>query len=305
MATGSVRSLLAALFAALVTIAILMVPTSARSSTPGGNPNAGCNQQDETTGGVYDATCDGTQGGNGNNDNPDHTPGPPCAGCVGHADNQEPPGQQPGGSDANNGYECDGNQGIGQGNPAHTSCTPSPTPTSVEPTPTPTPTETSVEPTPTPTPTPTETDEDVCPNIEGMQTTVPPGMTVAASGECTSPRDNTPPNAPPVGNTPPTDAPPETTPPVDAPPVDTPPVDTPDVAPDLSTPGDVVLGVRFTRPRLGFEPSVAADRVEAAVQTQQGALPFTGTAVTWLVPIALMLIAPGALLAFGRRARKN
>lgn len=44
------------------------------------------------------------------------------AGSVGKADNKYPPGQAPGGSDNNNGYECDGNGGVGQGNPAHSTC---------------------------------------------------------------------------------------------------------------------------------------------------------------------------------------
>lgn len=54
----------------------------------------------------------------------DASTGKPCAGCVGKADNKNPQGQFPNASDANNGYECDGNQGIAKGNPAHTSCVP-------------------------------------------------------------------------------------------------------------------------------------------------------------------------------------
>jgi hypothetical protein len=41
----------------------------------------------------------------------------PCDGCVGNADNKTPGGQSAG--DRNNGYECDANAGVGQGNPAH------------------------------------------------------------------------------------------------------------------------------------------------------------------------------------------
>jgi LPXTG-motif cell wall-anchored protein len=41
---------------------------------------------------------------------------------VGAADNKNPKGQAPDGSDHNNGYECDGNHGIGRSNPAHTGC---------------------------------------------------------------------------------------------------------------------------------------------------------------------------------------
>lgn len=50
--------------------------------------------------------------------------GRPDAGTVGKADDKNPPGQFPDGTDANNGYECDGNSGIGRTNPAHTGCTP-------------------------------------------------------------------------------------------------------------------------------------------------------------------------------------
>ena len=67
--------------------------------------------------GPYDPTtpCTGDNQGNGN---------APCNGSVGNADDKNPPGQLPGGSDSNNGYECDNNKGIGDngGNPAHTGC---------------------------------------------------------------------------------------------------------------------------------------------------------------------------------------
>ena len=69
--------------------------------------------------GPYDSTCDGTASANGNGAGG----GRPCAGCVGNADNKNMLGQMPNGSDSNNGYECDGNNGIAKGNPAHTSCT--------------------------------------------------------------------------------------------------------------------------------------------------------------------------------------
>lgn len=49
--------------------------------------------------------------------------GQPCAGCVGKADNKNPPGQAPNATDHNAGYECDRNHGIGRSNPAHTGCT--------------------------------------------------------------------------------------------------------------------------------------------------------------------------------------
>jgi LPXTG-motif cell wall-anchored protein len=72
------------------------------------------------TSGAYDSTCDGRPSENGNGSGG----GRPCMGCVGNADNKNPPGQFPDGSDSNNGYECDGNNGVGKGNPAHTDCQP-------------------------------------------------------------------------------------------------------------------------------------------------------------------------------------
>jgi hypothetical protein len=74
------------------------------------------------TSGAYNSTCDGRPSGNGNGDGA--ATGRPCAGCVGNADDKNPPGQAPDGSDANNGYECDGNKGIARENPAHTGCRP-------------------------------------------------------------------------------------------------------------------------------------------------------------------------------------
>ncbi|MDQ1438994.1 MAG: hypothetical protein QOK43_2623 [Acidimicrobiaceae bacterium] len=70
--------------------------------------------------GSYDSTRDGSPSGNGNGGG--EAKGKPCAGCVGKADNKNPKGQAPGGSDHNNGYECDGNHGVGRSNPAHTGC---------------------------------------------------------------------------------------------------------------------------------------------------------------------------------------
>jgi hypothetical protein len=67
--------------------------------------------------GPYDPTdpCVGDNQGNGN---------APCNGTVGQADDKNPDGERPGGSDNNKGYECDGNKGVGDngGNPAHTAC---------------------------------------------------------------------------------------------------------------------------------------------------------------------------------------
>jgi hypothetical protein len=76
------------------------------------------------TSGPYDPACDGSASENGNGGG--KATGRPCAGCVGNADDKNPPGQQPGPQDRNNGYECDGNKGIAKGNPAHSKCNPLP-----------------------------------------------------------------------------------------------------------------------------------------------------------------------------------
>ncbi|MCW2622503.1 MAG: Conserved putative secreted protein [Frankiales bacterium] len=95
--------------------------------TPPGTPGPDCTNthdlaQDGTGANVpgpYDTTCDGTASANGNGSSENR----PCAGCVGNADNKNPQGQLPGPQDDNNGYECDGNNGIANGNPAHSGCT--------------------------------------------------------------------------------------------------------------------------------------------------------------------------------------
>ena len=75
-------------------------------------PNGGAN-------GLCGNYCPSGVGNPSGNGNATHQP---AAGTVGNADSKNPPGQAPDGSDSNNGYECDGNQGIGQTNPAHTGC---------------------------------------------------------------------------------------------------------------------------------------------------------------------------------------
>src|SRR5438270_2925876 len=87
--------------------------------------NADFSGNGANTHGAYDSTRDGSPSANGKRDG--KATGEPCAGCVGRADNKNPNGQQPNGSDHNAGYECDTNKGIGQGNPAHTGCTTSTT----------------------------------------------------------------------------------------------------------------------------------------------------------------------------------
>ena len=79
----------------------------------------GANQTD----GPYRSNRHGAESLNGNGNG--EATGKPCAGCVGRADNKEPQGQMPDAvSDGNNGYECDGNNGIAKTNPAHTGCSP-------------------------------------------------------------------------------------------------------------------------------------------------------------------------------------
>ena len=80
-------------------------------------------------GNQYHNTCDGSASENGNGGG--EAKGKPCAGCVGNADDKNPPGQADNGNDHNHGYECDvkgqpngGNNGVGKGNPAHTGCAP-------------------------------------------------------------------------------------------------------------------------------------------------------------------------------------
>ena len=75
------------------------------------------------TSGPYDANYTGAPSMNGNGGG--NATGRPLAGSVGNADNKNPQGQLPdAASDGNNGYECDGNNGIAKTNPAHTGCTP-------------------------------------------------------------------------------------------------------------------------------------------------------------------------------------
>lgn len=95
-------------------------PLSNADHNPGGANNGGnC--------GAYCSTRHGAPSLNGNGNG--KATGKPCAGCVGRADNKNPPGQQPNGSDHNAGYECDRNHGVGRTNPAHTGCrTSAPTP---------------------------------------------------------------------------------------------------------------------------------------------------------------------------------
>jgi hypothetical protein len=103
--------------------------TSGDPSQPQPQSNADQNSggaNGKCLGGPYCSTRDGSASGNGNGTG--KATGKPCAGCVGKADNKNPKGQYPNGSDHNAGYECDRNHGIGRTNPAHTGCTSTPPP---------------------------------------------------------------------------------------------------------------------------------------------------------------------------------
>jgi hypothetical protein len=96
--------------------------TSGVVTSPQPPSNADANGTGANVPGPYDSTRNGSPSGNGNGNGA--ATGKPCAGCVGKADNKNPPGQMPGPSDHNAGYECDTNHGIARTNPAHTGCTP-------------------------------------------------------------------------------------------------------------------------------------------------------------------------------------
>ena len=109
-------------------------PSSGDTSSP--QPNSRADNNDggangQCPGGTYCSTRDGSASQNGSGDG--NAKGKPCAGCVGKADNKNPKGQKPNGSDdGNSGYECDNNNGVGKSNPAHTGCTAGPSPSSDE-----------------------------------------------------------------------------------------------------------------------------------------------------------------------------
>lgn len=85
-----------------------------------GGANGQCSDA-EPDAGYFCGTVRDKASGNGQGNG--HATGKPWQAHVGKADNKNPPGQSE--NDDNNGYECDGNQGIAKGNPAHTSCAPS------------------------------------------------------------------------------------------------------------------------------------------------------------------------------------
>ena len=102
----------------------LASPAFASSGTPNvctPTHNSDTGNGANTSPGPYTNTCEPEHTSNNGNGN-GLAVGKPDAGTVGNADDKQPPGQFPDGTDANNGYECDGNNGIAKENPAHTSC---------------------------------------------------------------------------------------------------------------------------------------------------------------------------------------
>lgn len=99
--------------AALVAFGI--TGTAAMADDHGANQDCGA----YCPNGVGEPSGNGDANGKGNNGK---AVGKPAAGTVGKADSKNPPGQATDGTDANNGYECDGNSGVGKTNPAHTGC---------------------------------------------------------------------------------------------------------------------------------------------------------------------------------------
>ena len=95
---------------AAASLAVLAFASAPASADPVNGANSGCS--------AYAPNNVGAPSGNG------VATTQPAAGTKGKADAKCPPGQAPDGTDSNNGYECDGNQGVGKTNPAHTGCTP-------------------------------------------------------------------------------------------------------------------------------------------------------------------------------------
>src|SRR5437763_15761939 len=93
------------------------------ASGGGGGANGQCPGGPYCASSTGAASANGSGGGASANGSSTSTNGEPCAGCVGSADNKNPPGPMPSAAHTNAGYECDSNNGIAQGNPAHTGCT--------------------------------------------------------------------------------------------------------------------------------------------------------------------------------------
>lgn len=270
--------------------------------TSPGQEGKGCDQAGQGSG-PYASTCDGSPSENGNGNGGGG--GKPCAGCVGNADNKNPPGQMPNGSDPNNGYECDGNKGIGKGNPAHTSCTPGTPPPPPECkgkkcTPDNTCPGNSCNPCPGNGKKCTD-DKDPCP---GNSCNPCPGKSCEPHGPCDA--DPTMPGKQPCDEG---EEPEEPVKPCDKDPnmpgtqpcKDDPDVVKPDVIDRPGQPGKpnqpVVLGERITRPST---PPVVAAR-QATTSAPGNSLPFTGANLLVFLGAGLSLTGAGVMLNGSKR----
>lgn len=237
----------------------------------GSDTGKGANTDDGGAGGnEYHNTCEeGTASDNGNDSG--GAGGRPCAGCVGNADDKNPPGQFKDGDDSNKGYECDGNNGVGgkksspaAGNPAHTGCLKPAT--------------------------------EVCTVNCGPPPTCPPGSKDAAC---------VPPTCPPGSNNPACVSPQELCPDgTEMPPsgkCNQPAELCPDGTP-LPADGTCVRGIIVDRERdkdPSFPPDVVENRRIATAPEEPevagAVLPFTGGNLLPLITLALVLMAAGAL----------
>jgi hypothetical protein len=219
-----------------------------------GGANGGCTGT--TYKGDYCSTRSGLPSGNGNGKG--QAVGKPCAGCVGKADNKNPHGQFPNGSDHNAGYECDTNHGIGRTNPAHTGCT-------------------------TPPVTPPVTPPGVTP--PGV---TPPGVT---------PPGVTPPGVTPPGVTPPGVTPPGLTPLVPTPPGGVSSAVTPPSPTSPSAVSGVTTSKPSAASKPEFVSATKPEFVSASTPVSstagQSTLPFTGLNLGWVVLIACLMIGFG------------
>ena len=120
------KSVAKALVGVVLPLGAVLMSTGPASADSSGTPNVCTESHNSNTGngantsGNYDSNCVPLPSGNGNGVG--NAVGKPLAGTVGNADDKNPPGQFPDGTDHNNGYECDGNNGIAKTNPAHTGC---------------------------------------------------------------------------------------------------------------------------------------------------------------------------------------
>jgi hypothetical protein len=275
------RSALAAYAAAftlfaLVALMVVRAPAGATPPEGSGKPsgstmspqpksNADMNKGGANNGGdcgAYCSTRDGSPSGNGNGKG--EAKGKPCAGCVGKADNKNPPGQQPDGTDHNAGYECDRNHGIGRTNPAHTGCKTGESPS-------PTPSETACVPTeqqPCETPSPSTSESPCVPTEEQPCETPSPSVSASVTESPCVPTEEQP-------------------------------CDTPSPTPSESvseTPTPEVSDTTLTQsPTPSVTASVQGVKIVRPPATGPTSLPTTGSPI----PVGLLLLLGFGLVGFG------